>query len=362
MRRAWRLKRGVPVRQIVGVAIALMACFGLKGQPAPPQLIPPLGKLVDAGGHRLHLNCTGEGSPTVVLESGTAEFSMVWALVQPGIAQFTRVCSYDRAGYAWSDAGPLPRTMSQIAYELRTALANAAEKGPYVLVGATLGGTIMRVFANTYPGDVSGMVLVDSTHENGFIVSHGKEVRIGETSENKAIPPVQPAMKEPRGTPEPLAVRPTKASAFVNVSPLSKLPRDLQRIWIIAKMQSKYDEALASEFTFLPEEMNKLFAATAANPHPLGSKPLIVLIRDLEYRSVGGAISAADLASDRKKLQAQLATLSTNGKLTILKEPSQEIALDRPDAVVAAVREVFQAAKPESGAAHGAALSPRSQP
>jgi pimeloyl-ACP methyl ester carboxylesterase len=346
------------VRQIVLVTIALTACFGLNGQPESGKLIPPLGKMVDAGGHRLHLNCTGEGSPTVVLESGTAEFSMVWALVQPGIAQFTRVCSYDRAGYAWSDAGPLPRTISQIVYELHTALGNAAEKGPYVLVGATVGGPIMRVFANTYPADVSGMVLVDSTHENGFIIRHGKEVRIGETSENKAIPPVQTAMKEPRGTPEPLAVRPTKASAFVKESPLSKLPLDLQKTWMIAKMQSKYNEAVVSEFAFLPEEMNKLFAATAANPQPLGSKPLIVLIRDVEFRSIGGEISAADLASDRKKLQGQLARLSTNGKLTILKEPSQEIALDRPDAVVSAVHEVFQAAKPQSGGA----VSPRSQP
>lgn len=348
------------MRKILKVAIALMPCLGLNGQPAPSP-IPPPGKLVDAGGHRVHLNCTGEGSPTVVLEGGAGDFSLVWALVQPPIAQFTRVCSYDRAGYAWSDAGPQPRTMAQIAYELHTALANAGEKGPYVLVGASFGGLIVRVFANAYPDDVSGMVLVDSMHENSFTLADGKVVRIREGSENKEIPPVQPTMKEARGTEEPLVAKATRVTAFVKANPLSKLPADLQRIWLIARKQSKYTAAGVSEFAFLPEEMNKLLAATAANPHPLGNKPLIVLATEIEYHTLPAGLSAADLASDRKKLQAQLATLSTNGKLTILKEASYKIQLEQPDAVVAAVHDVTRAAKALSPAVPGAP-SARSQP
>ena len=96
---------------------------------------PPLGKLVDAGGHLLHLNCTGKGSPTVVVENGSGDFSFIWSLVQPSVARFTRICTYDRAGSAWSEPGPNPRTFQQITTELHTALRNAKIKAPYVLVG-----------------------------------------------------------------------------------------------------------------------------------------------------------------------------------------------------------------------------------
>ncbi len=222
-------------------AISLVACAAGRGQlPAPPSPIPPPGRMVDAGGHRLHLNCSGQGSPTVVMESGAGDLSLVWALVQPQIAQFTRACSYDRAGYAWSDAGPQPRTMAQIAYELHAALANAGEKGPYVLVGAALGGAMVRVFANTYPSDVSGMVLVDSADENGFVVINDKAVRYRETSQKRQIPPVQTSLKADAGAAEPFVAKPTKSVKFDTGNPRSKLPPDVQRIWMIARKQNKY--------------------------------------------------------------------------------------------------------------------------
>ena len=279
------------------------------------------------------------------MESGALDFSLVWALVQPKVAQSTRACSYDRAGYAWSDAGPQPRTMAQIAYELHTALANAGEKGPYVLVGASLGGAIVRVFANTYPNDVTGMVLVDSINENGFIIQNEKAVRYRETSQKRTIPPVQAFFKTDAGAGEPLVVKATKSSRFGKYSPRSKLPPDLQRIWLIAKKQDKYSQAGNSEFSFVPEELDKLYAQTAADPQPLGKKPLIVLTRDAAFDRAPQGMSVAELNNDRNSLQAKLATLSANSKLVTVKDSGYEIHLDQPDVVAAAIREVVQAVK-----------------
>jgi pimeloyl-ACP methyl ester carboxylesterase len=332
-------------RWVALAAIALLACPAGMGQPASPQPIAPIGRLVDAGGHRLHINCTGAGSPTVVMESGALDLSLVWALTQPKVAQFTRVCSYDRAGYAWSDAGPLPRTMAQIAYELHTALANAGEKGPYVLVGASLGGAMVRVFANAYPNDVSGMVLVDSVHESGFEILNDKAVRYRETTQKREIPPVQAFFKTDAGAGGPLVLRPPKSSKFAPNNPRSKLPPDLQRIWMIARKQDKYSQAANSEFSFLPEEMDKLYAQTAADPQPLGKKPLIVLTRDEAFDRAPQGMSVAELNNDRKNLQAKLATLSANSKLETVKDSGREIHLNQPDVVAAAIREVVQAAK-----------------
>src|SRR5262245_25339644 len=108
-----------------------------QGESNPPPLPPP-GRLVDVGGRRLHLDCTGEpraGQPAVILEAGAGDFSVEWSLVQPHVAKFARVCAYDRAGDGWSDLGPHPRTFRQIVYELRTLLDRAGVKPPFVLVG-----------------------------------------------------------------------------------------------------------------------------------------------------------------------------------------------------------------------------------
>lgn len=120
------------------------------------------GTLVDIGGYRLYLRCTGAGSPTVVLDAGLNETSASWVDVQPSVAAFTRVCSYDRAGRGQSDPGPAPRTSQRIATELHTALLAAGEAGPYILAGHSFGGLNMRIYASMYPDDVVGLVLVDA--------------------------------------------------------------------------------------------------------------------------------------------------------------------------------------------------------
>jgi len=132
-------------------------------EAADAKAYPPPGQLVDVGGHRLHINCTGTGSPTVVIEAGLGDWSTSWAgYVQPEVAKTTRVCTYDRAGLGWSDAAALPSDAAQFAGELHTLLQNANIPGPYIMVGHSLGGFIVRIFAHDYASEVAGVVLVDS--------------------------------------------------------------------------------------------------------------------------------------------------------------------------------------------------------
>src|SRR5688500_12000258 len=131
-------------------------------EAADAKTYPPPGQLVDVGGYRLHINCIGTGSPTVVIEAGLGDWSTGWGFVQPEVAKTTRVCTYDRAGWGWSDAGPLPRDAAQFAKELHTLLQEANVPGPYVMVGHSLGGAAVRIFVHDYASEVNGIVLIDS--------------------------------------------------------------------------------------------------------------------------------------------------------------------------------------------------------
>src|SRR5215831_18253265 len=146
----------------------------------------PLGKLVDVGGYRVHLYCTGTGSPAVVIVG--AGFSFNWGLVQPEVAKLTQVCSYDHSGIAWSDDGPKDSCSLRVN-EVHTALKNAGIKGPYVLVGHSLGGLVARVYSRQYPDEVSGMVFVDHAFAPGPLILTGPA-----PSDAKALSPAPPPM------------------------------------------------------------------------------------------------------------------------------------------------------------------------
>src|SRR5215212_5577313 len=167
----WRIGR----RVLRGIGRTLAALFGLivvlglvgasyesAAEAADVRAYPPPGQLVDVGGYRLHINCVGTGSPTVVIDAGWGDWSGGWSRVQPEAAKTTRVCTYDRAGMGYSEAGPLPRTAEQFAKELHSLLQRADIPGPYVLVGHSMGGAPVRVFAQTYAAEVVGVVLIES--------------------------------------------------------------------------------------------------------------------------------------------------------------------------------------------------------
>ncbi|HWI65797.1 MAG TPA: alpha/beta hydrolase [Symbiobacteriaceae bacterium] len=151
--------------RIVGLVIGVPLLAGLIYQPIATAVdarrYPPPGRMVAVNGHRLHIRCEGSGQPTVVLEAGLGGSSLDWSLVVPGIARQSRVCVYDRAGYGWSEPGPLPRTGTAVADELHTLLIRAEEPGPYIIAAHAVGGIYARVFAGRYPRETAGLVLVD---------------------------------------------------------------------------------------------------------------------------------------------------------------------------------------------------------
>jgi pimeloyl-ACP methyl ester carboxylesterase len=159
---------------LVGLIVALLALAvaGAIYQTIATKLAerayPPPGEMVDVGGYSLHINCVGQGSPTVVLDGGSGEMSADWVLVQREVSDTTRVCAYDRAGMGWSEMGPEPRDAKQISSELHALLEGANIDGPCVLVGHSFGGLYMQTYAARYPDEVAGVTLVDSSQPDQF--------------------------------------------------------------------------------------------------------------------------------------------------------------------------------------------------
>jgi pimeloyl-ACP methyl ester carboxylesterase len=312
---------------------------------SPP--VPPPGQLVELSGWRLHLHCTGEASdsqPTVILEAGAAGFSVDWSLVQPEVARFAHVCSYDRAGLGWSDLGPHPRTLAQIVWELRTLLQTAGVRPPYVLVGHSAGGILARLYAFTYLSDVVGMVLDESGHEGGVrVLRNGRLVRLVETATGQPIPPVKTS-NPLRVSDIPTSVRSQIEAAAeqmaprANEPPRDKLPRDAQRMraWAFAKVK----HWAANDNPFEGEELAALLSRWRASEHALGDMPLIVLSRGVpEHEGPDGHADEEEHARN----QAELVGLSRNGKQIIARHSGHHILLDEPHLVVGAIREVLTA-------------------
>ena len=149
---------------VIAVLAAAGAAFQLVSAARDRRAFPPPGSLVRVGAHQLHCRCEGSGTPAVVLDAGIAASSLSWSRVQPQLALFTRACSYDRAGLAWSETSGSTRTMPAMVDELRALLDGIGVEPPFVLVGHSFGGMVVRAFARAYPHDVAGIVLVDTLH------------------------------------------------------------------------------------------------------------------------------------------------------------------------------------------------------
>jgi len=314
---------------------------------APP--LPPPGQLVDVGGWRLHLHCAGEtrtSQPTVILEAGAGDFSVDWSLVQPRVARFARACSYDRAGSGWSDLGPRPRTMHQLVYELHTLLDKAGERPPYLLVGHSFGGALVRLYQSRYAAEVVGLVLVDAAADNPWRKTSDKGlVRSSDLATGKPIPEVK--MSDPlrySQIPERFVTmikdQVPELSAHANDPPRDKLPADAQRMrtWSYAQVKMH----ISNDNPFEAEELGLLRAQRAHTDHVLGDLPLIVMSRGLpEDASPAGQ----KFEEEHNRDQAGLVTLSRVGKQVVARRSGHHIPLDEPDLVVAAIRDVLSAAR-----------------
>jgi pimeloyl-ACP methyl ester carboxylesterase len=315
----------------------------VEATPKPP------GRLVDIGGYRLHLDCTGKGSPTVVLAAGAGDFSVDWALVQPSVSKITRVCSYDRAGEAWSDAGPIPRTMRQEAFELNLAMKNLGEKGPYLLVGHSIAGLTMRIFAQMFPAQTAGMVLVDATRENAVLNIRGKLTRVRLASAHRPIPEPQTMKTSP-----PILATEQDRRQFDDFqkqfgrprvsAPYNQLPADLQQVDLWARSQPP---RLHDPGDYSAEEMEAVYADFQKSPNLLGSKPLFVLI--------GGRVDGPPrgmlphqwhrLMDEKLEQKRQFARLSQNTQVEVVETAGHHIQLDDPQKVIDAIRDTWDSAR-----------------
>ncbi len=288
---------------IMGLSI-LGYIYEPMAEAADVKAYPPPGQMVDVGGYRLHIHCTGEGSPTVVIESGWGEMSASWAWVQPEVAKTTRVCTYDRAGMGWSESSPNPRTAREYAKELHTLLEKANVPGPYVLVGHSMGGFTVIVYARDYPTDVSGLVLVDT---QDLPKSDG------------AAP--KPAPK-PGGTSLP--------SLLARIGVVRLLAGPLGAIQDLPEGDKQaytaYAVALRSVQTFT-DEGNGMSegGAQARAVTSLGELPVIVLSR------------GEDQDAKHTAAQADLLQLSTNSQQFFADQSGHSIHIDQPEAAVAAI-------------------------
>ena len=306
-----------------------------------------VGRSIDIGGRSLNIDCSGSGSPAVILEAGGGGYGGYgWRKVQPEVATFTTVCWYDRAGEGWSDPAPMARSSASIINDLHELLQRTPVMGPFVLVGHSIGGEYARIFAAKYPSEVAGLVLVDSTH---------------------------PDQREPAVLLSPINRIPVFARRFVCYAvPLMGrfgVVRLLMRntsVYVPPQFNSEQSAAARA----IRNQRIKAFETEAAqeceatsggairpdrgsgNPEVdgaarsagnLGDRPLIVLTAG-QYRKPDDPIAAREIANFHQlwvhELQPQLARLSSNGKQVIIENNDHAIPEEAPGAVIAAVREI----------------------
>jgi pimeloyl-ACP methyl ester carboxylesterase len=282
-----------------------------RAEAADTKTYPPPGQLVDVGGYRLHINCTGTGSPTVVIDAGLGDWSTTWGgYVQPEVAKTTRVCTYDRAGMGWSEAGPLPRDAAQFAKELHTLLQNANIPGPYVMVGHSLGGLEVRVFVHDYASEIAGVVLIDSMNPKQLTQSP-TEVQSNSQSQPFSF--------------QAVLARFGVARLLVKLPGIAPSVPANEEAYYPLYVRPQYFQATTNESQGLPAS-----GAQAAAVKNFGDLPLIVLTAKLNN------------LPGWPEWQTELLQLSSNSQQLFAENSDHNIQIEEPDAAVAAIIQMVQ--------------------
>lgn len=308
--------------------LAGIAYQGISNARDNKKYTPP-GKLVDVGGYQLHLNCQGEGDLTVVMDHGLGGLSLVWSWIQSEITLLTKVCSYDRAGYGWSDLSPHPRTSQQMVQELYTLLKNAGIQGPYLLVGHSLGGLNMRLFASQYSDEVAGLILVDAVPANVY----------------SRLPAFEKSMAGIRQLFSRLSIisrigllRLLIQLKGTEVAPdfVKQLPLEIQPVILAKFLPQTFDTAIAE---------SRLMANSAEQvkqtklPFDL---PLVVLSHSVNMFTDLPKKQAKQAELIWQELQAETAHLSANSCLTIVKNSSHDLHIDQPQVLIDVISKMIQ--------------------
>lgn len=260
------------------------------------------GQLVDVGTHKLHIHCVGSGAPTVLIDSGIGGFSLEWHTVQNEVGKYNRVCAYDRAGYGYSQIGPMPRTSDKISNELYTLLEKSGEQGPFLMVGHSFGGYNIRYFARQYPELVAGFVLVDASHPSQFDTLEFK--RTGYKPKPVKKHNIQIRM-----------IRPVIAPNF---------PQEVKQQAFVLMQSPKAKTTLLNEMDYMEVSAHKL----NAQMHERFNFPITVITRG---KRVWPQNELGDQREERWfKLQAELTNISTQARHVFAMNSGHVVHIDEP--------------------------------
>lgn len=304
----------------LGASFAMVLSLALVGyiyepiaEAADAKAYPPPGQLVDVGGYRLHINCTGTGSPTVVIDAGLGDWSTSWGgYVQPEVAKTTRVCTYDRAGMGWSESGPLPRDAAQFARELHTLLQNAQVPGPYVMVGHSLGGLPVRVFVNEYASEIAGVVLIES-------------MTPGQFAQSQLVAQPQIDSRSQPFSVQAVLARFGVARLLVKLPGIAPSIPANEEAYYTRYIRPQSLQATTNESQGMPAA-----GTQAAAVKSFGDLPLIVLTAKLNS------------SSDWLERQAELLQLSSNSQQLFAENSGHNIQAEEPAAAIAAIIQMVQ--------------------
>jgi pimeloyl-ACP methyl ester carboxylesterase len=304
------------------------------------QFAPP-GRLIDVGGHRLHATCRGAGSPIVILESGIAASSLSWALVEPAVATLTRVCAYDRAGLAWSDAPSRPRSFERIVDELSTLLDQIGPRGPlgprqkHVLVGHSFGSFVIRAYAMRRPEQVAGLVLVDPATE--WLTATTQRVRV--LRGGRLLSRVGALLAH-------LGVVRACLALLTGGAPAA--PRNFVKIF--GPTAAHTLERLVGEVRKLPPELHPTIRALWCQPkcfHAMGDHFLalqrgVPLIADLAPpRDIPVVvISSGNQPTEQLAAHRLMADASDRGRHVIATKSAHWVQFDEPELIIEAIKDV----------------------
>lgn len=323
-----RLGQGLLILVLLVVILAGVG-YVYEGYAAQRDLerYPPPGRWIEVNGHKLHLYCTGTGSPTVILESPANGSSIDWGYVQPEVERFTRVCSYDRAGFGWSELGPAPRTTQHEAEELHALLDAAGESGPYLLVGASYGGHIVRLFAHSYPQEVSGLVLVDPRPEKLTSIP-----LIQEQSRSSLVALRLITVLGDCGFARLLvAWAPEKMIPASGVPLYNSRPGSYEIVFQAKLWHVSYDEASALETS----------DAQVLESGPLGDLPLIVIRHGKPMFGTLPVSQADEMEEKWKHFQEEIAAQSTAGQLVVASGSGHLIQGEQPAIIVESIQQLL---------------------
>jgi pimeloyl-ACP methyl ester carboxylesterase len=352
-RRGWRffIKRGLLALVIMLLALPVLGfSYETIMAAVDAQRYPPAGKLITVDGHLMHINCTGAGGSTVVLDAGLGGWSLDWSTVQPKIAQSTRVCSYDRAGLGWSAPGDMPGDAQHAVDELHSLLANSGEVGPFVLVGHSNGGLRAALYAHAYPQEVAGVVLVDPTPR----ATDAQRVAFlspAEQAEYLAL--VQSMKPEPKASFDFFALMQTLRPFGVPRLLTDTFLEGSSYAYVGAEEQPGYRFGMNGHgrlATTIAETAQREANMARVRAIPsLGRMPLAVLtstkITTFYRDPLPAELSGRLLELIQKtawEAEVDMSRLSSNSTITPVERSGHFIQFDRPDAVVQAVQTMVE--------------------